>query len=330
MTNSGSIRLKPGALYPVTLSYLTGRPSFNKGIFVIFDSTKENITWGFETVNCILCERKTETVVVWPAEGGGHIVRCCDCGLVFRNPRWIEEELYLHFEKNWTEAQTDFSSGDYRTPNLQKIVDCLLQRYPVPGKILDIGCSYGTLLSLFPETWQRFGVEPSKNACTKAEQRLPQAKIFNAALVDADLPEKTFDIITMVDTIYYLPNPLRDLRRLPDLLRPGGMVLIEAQNFANRGNVYRWLGQSFPDSWMYFYTLSSLEKILKNANLQVMGRLDLPGHRTGSSNFAERIITRAEFALLASLETMSGGYVDLVPYFALMAKGCRDSEGSYG
>lgn len=281
----------------------------------------EKAALNFETVNCILCERKTETVVVWPDEGRGHIVRCCDCGLVFRNPRRREEEVLLHFEKEWTEVQTVFSLGDYRTPNLQKIVDWLLKRYPAPGRVLDIGCSYGTLLSLFPETWQCFGVEPSKSAFSKAQQRLPQATIFNATLVDAVLPEKTFDIITMVDTIYYLPHPLRDLRRLPDLLRPGGMALIEAPNFANRGKVYRWLGHSFPDSWMYFYTPTSLEKILMKAGLKVVGRLDLPGHRTGSSNFAERVITGAEFALLNSLNKISGGYFDLVPHFVLAAGG---------
>jgi len=275
---------------------------------------------GFETVNCILCGRQTKTAVVWPDEGG-HIVRCCDCDLMFRNPRRREEDIILHFEKEWTEDQTDFSLGDYRTPNLKKIVDWILQRYPVPGRVLDVGCSYGTLLSLFPETWQCFGVEPSKTAFSKAQQRLPQATIFNAALVDADLPEKTFDIITMLDTIYYLSHPLRDLGRFPDLLKPGGVALIEAPNFGNRSKVYRWLGKAFPESWMYFYTPTSLEKILMKSGLKVVGRLDLPGHRTGSSNFAERIITRAEFALLTSLKTMSGGYIDLVPHFVLMAKG---------
>lgn len=279
---------------------------------------------------CILCERQTETIMVCSDEERGDIVRCCDCGLVFRNPRRREEDLIIHFQEEWTEGQTAFSLGDYRTANLKKIVDWILRRHPVPGKVLDVGCSYGTLLSLFPETWQSFGIEPSKSASILAQQRLPQAKIINASLGEATLPGKAFDIITIVDTIYYLPHPLHDLSRLPNLLRPGGLVLVEAPNFANRSKVYRWLGKSFPDSWMYFYTPTSMEKILKKAGLTVVGRLDLPGHRTGSLNFLERIITRAEFRVLTILEKVSGGYFDLVPHFVLMSSGSIETtrEGS--
>jgi 2-polyprenyl-3-methyl-5-hydroxy-6-metoxy-1,4-benzoquinol methylase len=38
------------------------------------------------------------------------------------------------------------------------------------------------------------------------------------------LADESFDVITMVDTIYYLHQPLRDLRRLRGLLKPGGLV----------------------------------------------------------------------------------------------------------
>jgi len=143
-----------------------------------------------------------------------------------------------------------------------------------PGVILDIGSSYGNLLAQFPETWERFGIEPSRAACQIAQRRLSDAKIINGTLATAKFPEKRFDIITMVDSFYYLHHPVRDLSRLPDLLKPKGMVLIEAPNFANRGPVYRWIRHPFDDTWMYFYTPKSLEKILSKAGLKVVERID--------------------------------------------------------
>ena len=80
----------------------------------------------------------------------------------------------------------------------------MLDRHPAPGSILDIGSSYGTLLGMFPESWVRVGIEPSGTACQVARERLPNAQIIHSLLGDASLPDASFDVITMVDTVYYL------------------------------------------------------------------------------------------------------------------------------
>jgi SAM-dependent methyltransferase len=176
------------------------------------------------------------------------------------------------------------------------------------------------LLAQFPETWERFGIEPSRTACQTAQRRLPEAQIINGTLAAAKLPDKAFDIITLVDSIYYLHHPVRDLARLPNLLKPKGMVLIEAQNFANRGPVYRWMGHPFDDTWMYFYTPWSMERILKKAGLKVVDRIDLPGHQIGSSKLWRRLITMAEFTTLKIARKLSFNLLDLAPHFILVAQ----------
>lgn len=247
-------------------------------------------------------------------------MRCTACGLVFRNPRLKENVQTRHFEEEWTESRPAVQLEAYRTKILKSIVGWILRMRPTPGVILDIGSSYGNLLAQFPETWERFGIEPSMKACQIAQRRLPEAQIINSTLAAAKLPEKAFDVITLVDSIYYFHHPVRDLSRLPNLLKPKGMVLIEAQNFANRGLVYRWLGHPFDDTWMYFYTPRSLERILNQAGLKVVDRIDLPGHQIGSSNFLSRSITWSEFAILKTLRKLSGNRLDLVPHFVLVAQ----------
>ncbi len=274
----------------------------------------------WEEVGCSLCDGKTKTMVVWPDALRGNIVRCRQCGLVYRSPRRREDYLTQHFESEWTEARSAFQLEDYRTENLRRIVKWVLKKHPSPGTVLDIGSSYGALLAQFPKTWQLVGVEPSVTACQIARERLPGATIINATLGDAVLPEKSFDVIIMVDTIYYLPHPVRDLGGLPGLLRPGGIILIEAPNFNNRGWVYQWVKHHFDETWMYFYTPRTLQKLLNKSGLDVIERFDLPGHRVGSPNFWARLITKAEFAILKAVKKSTRDKLDLSPHFALAAR----------
>ncbi len=275
---------------------------------------------AWEEVDCIICGKQMETTLVWPDRERGDIVRCHRCDLVYRSPRRREDDQIKHFEEEWTEARPTFQLEDYRAENLRRLVDWILKWHPSPGAILDIGSSYGTLLAQFPRSWRLFGIEPSHTACQITRERLPNASIINASLGKALLTDKSFDVITMVDTIYYLHQPLRDLRRLRDLLKPGGLVLVESPNFANRGQVYRWIGHHFDDTWMYFYTPVTLTNLLAKVGLKVVARIDLPGHQVGSRKLVKRFLTFSEFYFLKALNKISGCKLDLVAHFVLAAQ----------
>jgi hypothetical protein len=83
----------------------------------------------------------------------GHIVRFTVCGLVFRNPRLIENVQIRDFEEEWTESRPAVQLEAYRTKIIRSIADWILRRRSAPGSILDIGSSYGNLLAQFPETF---------------------------------------------------------------------------------------------------------------------------------------------------------------------------------
>jgi len=282
---------------------------------------------AWEEVDCIICGKQTETTLVWPDRGRGDIVRCNRCDLVYRNPRRREDDQIKHFQEEWTEARPNFQLEDYRSENLRRLVDWILKWHPSPGAILDIGSSYGTLLEQFPRSWRLFGIEPSHTACQIVRERLPNASIINASLGEARLADESFDVITMVDMIYYLHQPIRDLGRLRGLLKAGGLVLVESPNFANRGRVYRWIGHHFDDTWMYFYTPATLEKMLNKAGMQVAGRFDLPGHQIGSPNLWRRLPTRMEFAVLKALRKLTANRFDLGPHFVLAARPNKSNIG---
>lgn len=163
-------------------------------------------------------------------------------------------------------------------------------------------------------------MELSTVACQVSRDRITDADIYQGTLANAALPNQSFDFITMVDMVYYLPNPKRDFQIISRLLKPSGIALIEAQNFSNRGPVYWWLNHHFDDTWMYFYTPRSLEKMLNRAGLKVIDRIDLPGHRLGSSNFLSRCITLGESAIFKAIKRISSNRLDFVPHFVQVAK----------
>lgn len=283
-------------------------------------SNKRSLLEDWEEVYCILCGANPATLIVWPDATRGDIVRCCQCGLLYRNPRRQEEYLRQHFAEEWTEARPAFFLEEYRDYALQRIAGLVKQHHPHPGALLDIGSSYGNLLMQFTPSWRRVGVEPSVRACQIAQQRLPDAQILNCMLAEAIMPEASFDVITMVDTIYYLPHPLSELIRIKNLLRPGGILVIECQNFLNRGLIYRLIGHHYCDNFMYFYNRKSLSKILNKIGMQVIDLSYFPGCGVGNKSQLLKNLLWVEFYTLRMISKVSRGLIDFVPRFVLVAK----------
>ena len=275
---------------------------------------------NLEEVDCIICEEKTETSLVWADRERGDIVRCNRCDLVYRTPRCREDDQVRHFKEKWTEARPPHQLEGYRFGDLRRVVKWILKNHALTGAVLDIGSSYGALLMQFPQTWELCGIEPSKTASKFAMGRMPKATILNATLADAELRDKSFDVITMLDTIIYLSYPLRDLSRLPSLLRPGGIILIESQNFTNRRWLYTLMKHRFDATWLYFYTPATLEKLLHKAGMKVVDKFYVPAHQIGGDKLIMRVLALSEHVLLKAVKNITFNQVDLLPHFVLVAQ----------
>jgi SAM-dependent methyltransferase len=277
---------------------------------------------GWEHVDCPLCGRnRTETRVVLPDAEQGHVVRCRPCGIVFRSPRRREYVQTRHISDEWfpESAPHDFIKI-YRSNILARIRALVFRYHPTPGAILDVGSSYGHLLSLFPPEWHRSGVEPSQRACRHAQEMVPDATFHNAILSAAPLPKRAYDVVTLIDCIYYFPYPLRALARLSRSLRPGGLIFIEAPNVRNRLLVHRLLGRYFQANWMYFYDKDALEKLLNKASIRVVARIDFPSSSINDPRRLRRMLAWSEFLICKFLRIVSFGRLDYVSHFVLVGQ----------
>ncbi len=130
-------------------------------------------------------------------------------------------------------------------------------------RLLDIGCGNGYFLSVAMEKCQHcFGTEFSDRMRDFAHKKTGLT-IYNRGL--EELPEASYDIITLFDVIEHIPDPIPFLRSVDRILRRGGNVLIFTPNFDSFSlRVMREQSSiADPTEHVILYTLPSLEYLGK-------------------------------------------------------------------
>jgi SAM-dependent methyltransferase len=109
--------------------------------------------------------------------------------------------------------------------------------------ILDVGCGGGrtvqTLATLAPEG-KVFGIDYSAASAAAARRnnagliRAGRVEIQQAGVSRLPFGDATFDLVTAVETHYYWPNPVADLREIRRVLKPGGALIVIAETYAGQ------------------------------------------------------------------------------------------------
>jgi SAM-dependent methyltransferase len=134
--------------------------------------------------------------LVTPSIKGGDLWRCKDCGSMFRYPTLSPSEYLAFYEK----AATGVWGGSELQRKDFSTVYAYLQNY-TGGSILDIGCFAGGFLAGIPETFRKYGLEPSRSASTSAVSK--GVNILGKTLADLD-SERVFDVVVSIDVIEHV------------------------------------------------------------------------------------------------------------------------------
>jgi len=105
------------------------------------------------------------------------------------------------------------------------------------GRALDVGCGPGILLPhLLDRGHSVVAVDLSANMLTKARKAVehhPAVDALSLHVASADqlpLRDETFDLITCIGVLSYLPSADAAISELARLLRPGGVLVLQASN----------------------------------------------------------------------------------------------------
>jgi SAM-dependent methyltransferase len=159
------------------------------------------------------------------------VVRCLACGHMQLERFPGDAELAAAYGEAASDDYVEEEAGQRATA---RVAVRRIERYARRGALLDLGCWVGFLLAEARERgWETLGVEPSEFASRYARERLG-LRVIDAGLLDADIPEGSFDAVVLGDVIEHLTNPAEALDRIAALLRPAGVVYMALPNAGSR------------------------------------------------------------------------------------------------
>ena len=162
---------------------------------------------------------------------GDHwLLRCGDCGFVYADSTDQEiEEVNFQYGESAEQHYADVQGGidtlwfDRISTSLTRGRDGL--------KVLDIGCGNGMLLRQFQKRGCTcFGSDPSPWARVCAER---YGYTLLPLIEEADIEPGFFDVITSTSALEHIARPLDHVRRVMEILKPGGVAYFTIPNYGS-------------------------------------------------------------------------------------------------
>src|SRR5688572_27017381 len=169
---------------------------------------------------------------------------CRACSYRFVHPVIPEERLldcYRRAPKHHWGTEPELAEGRFYARKRQ-----LLEQFAPGRRVLDFGCYDGGFLEYLGDGWDKSGIEPSDDAARIAASR--GIRILGPT-VESVAPGSVepFDAVVLFDVIEHLNDPVATLRALVQLLKPGGVILVEtgdtdSPHLARTGKLHLYCG----------------------------------------------------------------------------------------
>ena len=244
---------------------------------------------------CIVCG--SDEVKVLFSKDSVSYAKCRKCDHTMQDPLPDEREILNTYDlgNRYFVDETkgvDFEKGERALIDTARFYISVLSPYIRDyGKrrlnVLDFGCGTGILISEFAKDGHNaIGVELSRWASEFGRKRY-HVNIMEGDVCEVDLPENSFDVITMMNSIEHLLDPLMFLERLYRLLKKEGIIVIATPNgdcIAARlfGKSWRYY---LPNEHLYIFSPRSLRLSIERAGFTPVDCLHLLYTRVSSVTF---------------------------------------------
>jgi SAM-dependent methyltransferase len=169
----------------------------------------------------------------------GRVVRCSDCGFIFTCPQFTPEEYARIYE-------AVHADGDAASPSRARFAALAkrVRQVEATGRFLDFGCGSGAFLDAM-EGFDGIGFEVQADVPGGASRRgrFVIGDILADAIEQAGLEPASFDFIAAWDVLEHLAVPMRQMKRLHTLLKPGGRLYLTVPNSSS------WVARLSGEKW---------------------------------------------------------------------------------
>lgn len=218
------------------------------------------------------------------------VVQCARCGLLYLNPRpdvcelgTIYPDTYQSYNVRRADDGVDTRSWVTRVRHrlyslrFRRPLDYLADRNTI--ELLDVGCGDGWQLDLYRLAGERrirtTGVEIRNDVCDIA--RAKGHRVHCGRFEELELSER-FDLVNLSQVIEHVADPRGFVRRIHEVLRPGGIFVLETPNTDTIDwKLFRsgaWGAYHIPRHWTFFDP-TSLRRLVESEGFEF---LDLSFH----------------------------------------------------
>jgi SAM-dependent methyltransferase len=262
------------------------------------------------------------------------LVRCDDCGLVYRNPVERATEVSEIYESDGPDRAVLRALHDTQRPAYDAQAARLTEIFGRRGTGIEVGSYVGAFLAAARDAgWQFAGVDV--NAGTNAFTRALGFQVDDGTIESLDA-ERRVDVVAIWNCLDQLADPASAVRAARAHLTSGGMLAVRVPNGACyaafrpllrsplAGIAREWLAQNnllgFP--YRYGFTPTALTRLVERNGMrveQVVGDVLVPIADRWTRRWAaleERLVKR----VIGAGARISRGDKPLAPWFELYAR----------
>jgi len=239
-----------------------------------------------ESLKCLLCNSDNITFFVTNFKGKD-FRKCKNCSFVFSSERTIPN----YSDASWSHViDPDNKVRDLTNEKEFKIKNWYGDIIPFveqmnPGKILDIGCGLGYLISSFSDKWKKYGFEISEFALSYIKKNFPEINLIQDLDLEKSEPpqnyKEKFDIVICYHVIEHVENPKKFIENLCKLIKINGFLIIGTPNIGSpmakifKGK-FRLLGD---EGHICLFNKKTMNMLLQENHLEVK-KIELPFFKT--------------------------------------------------
>jgi len=211
---------------------------------------------------------------------GYRLKRCPNCDLQLLDPQPDDPTLASIYKEEYYNAwglQGDVSiTRDLKLATFARLLGRVRTAAAGTPRLLDCGAATGYLMEKAQELgMEPYGVELSEFGAEQIARRFGPHRVFCGPFERAGfngIDREFFDVITMIDFLEHVRDPMGTLAKASDLLKPGGQLVIltpDAGSLSRRVMGPRWL--HYKVEHLFYFSPRSLPKALHQAGFVDVG-----------------------------------------------------------
>lgn len=205
---------------------------------------------------------------------GYKTLKCVNCGVLSVVTRISRKDIYYNNKIKYDTKFTEFEYLKKRnifSRRAEKYIG-ILKKFKQDGNILDIGCSYGFIISRFRrDNFSVEGIDKSARAVNYATKQLGLV-VKKGDFLRTKTYRNSKDVILLIDVLEHFKNPNKVLIKIRKTLTYKGIIIIQTPNYnsiMSKLTGLKWFWLLIPHH-LNIFSRTSIINLMKLTNFKIL------------------------------------------------------------